>query len=48
MLKYFVESMKLLMYEEGSDVFQQGYPGSKFYIIAEGDLEVIINSRKAN
>ena len=47
MLKYLVESMKLLTYEEGSNVFKQGQPGSKFYIIAEGELEVIINSQKA-
>ena len=40
--------MKLLTYEEGSDVFKQGRPGSKFYIIAEGNLDVIINSHKTN
>ena len=38
MLKYLVESMKLVTYEEGSDVFKQGHPGSKFYIIADGNL----------
>ena len=32
-LKYFVESMKLFYYEAGTDVFRQGDPGSKFYII---------------
>ena len=48
MLKYFAESMKLFSYEAGSDVFNQGYPGAKFYIIAEGQLAVIIDSLCAN
>ena len=44
-LKYFVESMKLFYYEAGTDVFRQGDPGSKFYIISKGDLAVIINGQ---
>ena len=46
MLKYFVERMKLFSYEAGTDVFRQGYPGSKFYIVSEGTLAVRINGQR--
>ena len=48
MLKYFVESMKLNYYDAGSDVFRQGYPGSKFYVVSEGDLAVIVNGENTD
>ena len=48
MLKYLVLSMKLFSYEAGSDVFKQGYPASKFYIISVGALAVIINGQHRN
>ena len=40
--------MKLYSYHAGSDVFRQGYPGSKFYVASEGDLAVIVNGENTD
>jgi len=45
MLKYFIDSMKLYSFEEGQEIFKQGYPGSKFYIIGMGEVDVRIDQK---
>eukprot|EP00929_Paragymnodinium_shiwhaense_P107006 TRINITY_DN7294_c0_g1_i1.p1 TRINITY_DN7294_c0_g1~~TRINITY_DN7294_c0_g1_i1.p1 ORF type:complete len:1029 (+),score=292.95 TRINITY_DN7294_c0_g1_i1:162-3248(+) len=44
---YVVTLLKLRAYGKGTDVFKQGDQGSEFYIIAQGEVDVIVDGQVA-
>mmetsp|Transcript_9230 Transcript_9230/g.17548 ORF Transcript_9230/g.17548 Transcript_9230/m.17548 type:complete len:888 (+) Transcript_9230:49-2712(+) len=43
-----IAAMKLYRLNAGDVIFEQGMPGSNFYIIAAGRVEILVNRRKVN